>query len=168
VTAEAVDAHGTVLARSHRNLCHSDGPRKAARALAEAAADLATHTTVTLRLAVVSGADPVDRAAGRLVHLPDAPFLVGELDPPSVLAPHVQGAVLVDNDINWAAQAEHHQGCAVDVADFVYLHLGEGLGCADAVSLADPRLIMIGREWGTQAGIAAEVREHFASAGRRP
>jgi hypothetical protein len=29
------------------------------------------------RLAVVSAADPVDRATGRLVHLPDSPFLLG-------------------------------------------------------------------------------------------
>jgi len=244
VTAEAVDARGTVLARSHSGLGHSDGAHQAARALAEAATDLATRTTVPLRIAVVSAADPVDRATGRLVHLPDAPFLVGELDPPTVLAPHVQGAVLVDNDVNWAAQAEHHQGCAVDVADFVYLHLGEGLGCAvvndgqvrrghhglvgevahlwtmgpdgtampftevfaalglrhpgstaidtaalvaeltagndraaqlrvvlaraisgvltATVALADPRMIVIGGEWGMQPGIAAEVREHFA------
>ncbi|MCN9242588.1 ROK family transcriptional regulator [Streptomyces sp. RY43-2] len=244
VIAEAVDVRGAVLARSHSGLGHSDGPHQAARALGEAAADLAARTTVALRTAVVSAADPVDRATGRLVHLPDAPFLVGELDPPAVLAPHVRGPVLVDNDVNWAAQAEHHQGCAVDVADFVYLHLGEGLGCAvvndgkvrrghhglageiahlwtvgpdgtamlftevfaalglrrpgstaidtaalvaestagadraarlrtalaraiggvlaAAVSLADPRMIVIGGEWGAQADIVAEVREHFA------
>ena len=39
------------------------------------------------RLAVVSAADPVDRHTGRLIHLPDAPFLLGELDPAEVLAP---------------------------------------------------------------------------------
>ena len=58
------------------------------------------------RLAVVSAADPVDRATGRLVHLPDAPFLVGDLDPVDVLAALVAGPVLVDNDVNWAARAE--------------------------------------------------------------
>ncbi|WP_426512288.1 ROK family transcriptional regulator [Dactylosporangium sp. McL0621] len=78
------------------------------------------------RLAVVSAADPVDRATGRLVHLPDSPFLVGELDPVAVLAPHVAGPVTVDNDVNWAARAEReHAG-----DDFAYLYLGEGLGCA--------------------------------------
>ena len=59
------------------------------------------------RLAVVSAADPVDRATGRLVHLPDAPFLPGELDPVQILAPSVRGPVIVDNDGNWAARAEH-------------------------------------------------------------
>jgi predicted NBD/HSP70 family sugar kinase len=75
------------------------------------------------RLAVVSAADPVDRETGRLVELPDAPFLVGALDPPAVLAGLVEGAVTVDNDVNWAARAE-------DGRDFVYVYLGEGLGAA--------------------------------------
>lgn len=38
--------------------------------------------------------------------------------------------MLVDNDVNWAARAEYEHGCAQGVDDFVYLHLGEGLGCA--------------------------------------
>jgi predicted NBD/HSP70 family sugar kinase len=76
------------------------------------------------RLAVVSAADPVDRASGRLVHLPDAPFLVGSLDPVAVLQPYVDGPILVDNDVNWAARAEPAS------TDFAYLFLGEGLGCA--------------------------------------
>ena len=45
------------------------------------------------------------------VQLPDAPFLVGELDPVDVLAPYVDGPVIVDNDVNWAARAERdHSG----------------------------------------------------------
>jgi predicted NBD/HSP70 family sugar kinase len=79
---------------------------------------------------VISAADPVDRRTGRLVQLPDAPFLVGDLDPVAVLRPLVEGQVLVDNDVNWAARAEHESGRAVGIDDFVYLHLGDGLGCA--------------------------------------
>ncbi|MER8030114.1 ROK family transcriptional regulator [Streptomyces bauhiniae] len=123
VTAETVDALGDTVGRAHADLGRDAGEHQAARALAEAAARL----TGPSRLAVVSAADPVDRATGRLVRLPDAPFLVGALDPAAVLAPHVTGPVLVDNDVNWAARAEH---AAVGVDDFVYLHLGEGLGCA--------------------------------------
>ena len=54
---------------------------------------------------------------------------MGELDPVAVLSPMVSGPVLVDNDVNWAARAEREdrRGTA---DDFVYLHLGEGLGCA--------------------------------------
>lgn len=130
VRAEAVDAHGTVREQAHIPLGRSDGPERAAAALAGAAADLGSRTPGALRTAVVSAADPVDRTTGRLVQLPDAPFLVGELDPPALLAPHVRGTVLVDNDVNWAARAERDHGCAAGVDDFVYLHLGQGLGCA--------------------------------------
>ncbi|WP_405550877.1 ROK family protein [Streptomyces sp. NBC_01171] len=124
VTAETVDALGDTVARTHTDLGRNAGEHQAAKALAEAAARL---TSGGARLAVVSAADPVDRATGRLVRLPDAPFLVGALNPAAVLAPHVTGPVLVDNDVNWAARAEHQ---AVGVDDFVYVHLGEGLGCA--------------------------------------
>ncbi len=85
-----------------------------------------------VRLAVVSAADPVDRATGRMVHLPDSPFLLGDLDPVAVLAPLVAGPVIVDNDVNWAARAErdHHVTGAGALNDFAYVYLGEGLGCA--------------------------------------
>ena len=64
----------------------------------------------------------MDRSTGRLVHLPDSPFLVGDLDPAALLAPL---EVVVDNDVNWAALAEPDR-----VQDFAYLYLGDGLGCA--------------------------------------
>ncbi|WP_428950188.1 ROK family transcriptional regulator [Streptomyces sp. cg35] len=130
VTVEAVDALGRVQAREAVGLGPGAGPEAAADALAATAGRLAGRTPGGLRNAVVSAADPVDRATGRLVRLPDAPFLIGDLDPPAVLAPHVTGPVLVDNDVNWAARAEHTDGCARDIDDFVYLHLGEGLGGA--------------------------------------
>nr|WP_221377577.1 ROK family transcriptional regulator [Actinoplanes polyasparticus] len=79
------------------------------------------------RLAVVSAADPVDRQTGRLLQLPDAPFLLGEIDPVAVLAGRVDGPVHVDNDVNWAAEAEW---AAAPVDDFAYVYLDEGLGCA--------------------------------------
>ena len=72
----------------------------------------------------------MDRESGRLVELPDSPFLLGELDAPAVLAELVDGPVTVDNDVNWAARAEHSHGGATGVQDFVYVFLGEGLGCA--------------------------------------
>ncbi len=95
----------------------------------------ASGRTVEEVFAVVSAADPVDRVTGRLVHLPDAPFLVGELSPADVLAPLVDGPVETDNDVNWAARAEQNRAEQTQaghraLADFAFLHLGEGLGCA--------------------------------------
>lgn len=130
VQGEAVDAFGHVLARAHVELDRAPGPDRTARALADVAGRLRAEAAGGLRLAVISAADPVDRETGRLVRLPDSPFLVGDLDPVAVLGPLVAGSVLVDNDVNWAARAELAAGCAANVDDFVYLYLGEGLGCA--------------------------------------
>lgn len=121
IVAEALDAYGDVVARAEAQASGSD----AAAALARVAGEVRGGP---LRLAVVSAADPVDRDTGRLVELPDAPFLVGALDPPAVLASLVDGPVAVDNDVNWAARAELATGDAP--RDFVYLYLGEGLGAA--------------------------------------
>ncbi len=117
IVAETIDAHGEVVGRAESRASPSD----VSRTLAELAGP------GPYRLAVVSAADPVDRATGRLVALPDAPFLLGELDPADVLSDVVDGPVNVDNDVNWAARAEHAAG---RTEDFVYLHLGEGLGAA--------------------------------------
>jgi predicted NBD/HSP70 family sugar kinase len=130
VTGEAVDAFGAVLARASTPLDRDAGEARTAQVLTEVVGTLAAAVPGGLRTAVVSAADPVDRGTGTLVHLPDAPFLVGELAPVPLLAPHVDGPVLVDNDVNWAARAEMTAGCATGVRDLVYLHLGEGLGCA--------------------------------------
>jgi predicted NBD/HSP70 family sugar kinase len=105
----------------------SPGAGQVARTLRQVAGEVADGS---FRLAVVSAADPVARDSGRLVELPDSPFLLGELDAPAVLAELVDGQVTVDNDVNWAARAEHSHGGATGVRDFVYLFLGEGLGCA--------------------------------------
>jgi predicted NBD/HSP70 family sugar kinase len=118
VVAELVDAYGEVVARASR----PGHPSSVGAALREVADEVGGSP----RLAVVSAADPVDRATGRLVHLPDSPFLVGALDPVAILGPYVDGPIVVDNDVNWAARAE--QPFAGD--EFAYLFLGEGLGCA--------------------------------------
>ncbi|WP_338703184.1 ROK family transcriptional regulator [Streptomyces sp. Q6] len=130
VTAETVDALGRVRDREELELGPGAGAEAAADALTGVADRLAARTPGGLRLAVVSAADPVARTTGRLVRLPDAPFLIGDLDPRAALGAHVSGPVQVDNDVNWAARAEHADGRAHGTDDFVYVHLGEGLGGA--------------------------------------
>jgi predicted NBD/HSP70 family sugar kinase len=129
VVVEVVDVRGRVLGRSWRDVPHTTRAGRVRRAMEAAASQARDQSTVPTVLAVVSAADPVDRASGRLTHLPDAPFLVGELDPVNELKPFVSGPVTVDNDVNWAARAEASRGF-VDLDDFAYVHLGEGLGCA--------------------------------------
>jgi predicted NBD/HSP70 family sugar kinase len=130
IIAEVVDHGGVVRSRVEAPLARDAGPKEAARAVRTACAKAAKGSDGPVLAAVVSAADPVDRRTGTLVQLPDAPFLVGDLDPVAIVAPHVVGEVVVDNDVNWAARAERRRGAASEVDDFVYLYLGEGLGCA--------------------------------------
>jgi predicted NBD/HSP70 family sugar kinase len=134
IVAEAVTVHGEVLDRAGRGVHRPARPDEVAAAVREVAGRVREASGSPVRLAVVSAADPVDRATGRLVHLPDAPFLIGDLDPVETLSGLVDGPVLVDNDVNWAARAERAADGGADgaggPADFAYLHLGEGLGCA--------------------------------------
>jgi predicted NBD/HSP70 family sugar kinase len=148
VVAEAVDVHGEVVARSRAEVSRAPGPRQLARTLRRVAGEVAARP---LRLAVVSAADPVDRETGRLVELPDAPFLVGALDAPAVLADLVQGPVTVDNDVNWMARAELVRGGP----DFVYVFLGEGVGAA---------VVSDGQVRRGHAGLAGEIA-HVVTAG---
>ena len=132
IVAERVDAYGDTVSRAEQGIGRPARPDQVAAALRAAVACAQQGDAVVPRLAVASAADPVDRRTGRLIHLPDAPFLLGELDPAAVLAPYVEGPVTVDNDVNWAARAE--RDCAPDgtLRDFAYLYLDEGMGCAIA------------------------------------
>ena len=125
VVAECLDVYGDAVARAVREIDRPARPRQVSAALESAVAEIRDAAGQPARLAVVSAADPVDRGTGRLVQLPDSPFLVGELDPVAILTPYAGGPVIVDNDVNWAARAERGDG-----GDFAYLYLGEGLGCA--------------------------------------
>jgi predicted NBD/HSP70 family sugar kinase len=155
IVAECLDAHGDTLARAERDIGRPARPDQVAAALRAAVTGVQKETGALPRLAVVSAADPVDRGTGRLVHLPDAPFLLGELDPVEVLAPYVEGPVTVDNDVNWAARAERDGAPPDALRDFGYLYLDDGMGCA-IVSDAEVRR--------GSGGLAGEVA-HLITAG---
>jgi predicted NBD/HSP70 family sugar kinase len=129
IHSESVDVYGDIVARAERPIDRLAEPAQVAAALLSTVEEIHEKADRTFRLAVVSAADPVDRTTGRLVHLPDTPFLIGDLDPVDILRPYIHGPVTVDNDVNWACRAERDlAGPPLD--DFAYLHLGEGLGCA--------------------------------------
>jgi predicted NBD/HSP70 family sugar kinase len=155
IVAECVDAYGGTAGRAQQKVSRPARPEQVAVALQAAAAKAPRGAGLTLRLAVVSAADPVDRATGRLVHLPGAPFLLGDLDPAGILAPHVGGPVTVDNDVNWAARAERDHARPATLDDFAYLFLDEGLGCA---------IISDGQVRRGHSGLAGEVA-HLITAG---
>jgi predicted NBD/HSP70 family sugar kinase len=130
IVAELLDAHGEVISRATAEVARPAQPAQVVAALTTAARTAQKDVSRQPRLAVVSAADPVDRATGRLVHLPDSPFLLGELSPADTLAGLVDGPVMVDNDVNWAARAERDATDSPQLENFAYVHLGEGLGCA--------------------------------------
>jgi predicted NBD/HSP70 family sugar kinase len=130
ISAELVDVHGGVAAQAGEPLRRPATPKSVTASVRAACRRASESARGPVRLAVVSAADPVDRMTGRLVHLPDAPFLVGELSPADALDELVSGPVMVDNDVNWAARAERSAGGPGLIDDFVYLYLGEGLGSA--------------------------------------
>jgi predicted NBD/HSP70 family sugar kinase len=152
VVAEALDIYGETARRVEEDVSRPASSDQVAAALRTAAERLAA-VSGTPGLAVVSAADPVDRASGRLVHLPDAPFLIGDLDPGEILASYVAGPVTVDNDVNWAARAELAARPGSDT--FAYLYLGEGLGCA---------IVSDGRVLRGHRGLAGEIA-HLMTAG---
>ena len=147
IVAETVDVHGEVTAREHRDITRPARPAQVEHALRAVVDGVLRNDTVSARVAVISAADPVDRTTGRLVHLPDAPFLVGELSPAELLQETVTGAVTVDTDVHWAARAER-RAAPEPLDDFVYLYLGAGLGCA---------VVSDGEVRRGHAGIAGEI-----------
>lgn len=148
VVAECVDAYGDTVSRAEDEIDRLDPSGQIGKALRRAAATARRDAGATPSLAVVSAAGPVDRATGRLIRLPDEPFLLGELDPAKILAPQVDGPVVVDNDVNWAAQAERDNAPAPGLGDFTYVFLGDGLGAA---VVSDGTVIR------GQAGFAGEI-----------
>lgn len=134
VVVEVVNPAGTVIDRVHEVVRQPATSASVIMLLRKAARHvLRGRLPESVRVAVVSAADPVDRASGDLVPLPDAPFLLGAMSPRAELQPLLGGGqVLVDNDVNWAALTERDARLAQgqDLRNFVYLHLGEGLGCA--------------------------------------
>lgn len=128
VRANCLDAGGVSAGATEVPLPADHSPRQVATALRAAAKIAARSSQGPIRCAAVSAADPVRRSDGRLVELPDAPFLVGSLDPRKALSSYTQGEVIVDNDVNWAARAE--ADAREGVRNFGYVYLGSGLGGA--------------------------------------
>ena len=81
-----------------------------------------------LRAVGVSIANPVDPASHAVVPLVGTPFPEGLLSPAAMIGDLVSAAVLVDNDVNLAALAEHRVGRAAGESSFAYLYVGAGLG----------------------------------------
>jgi predicted NBD/HSP70 family sugar kinase len=81
-----------------------------------------------LRAVALSVANAVRPDTGEVLSLPDTPFPEGLVNPREVFTGLVTAPVMVENDINCAALAEHRSGAAVGVDNFAYLFVGAGIG----------------------------------------
>jgi predicted NBD/HSP70 family sugar kinase len=81
-----------------------------------------------LRAVGVSIANPVDPDTHETVPLAGTPFPEGLLSPAAMIRDLVSAPVLVDNDVNLAALAEHRIGRAAGASSFAYVYVGAGLG----------------------------------------
>jgi len=81
-----------------------------------------------LRAVGVSIANPVDPVTHQTVPLAGTPFPEGLLSPVEMIGDLVAAPILVDNDVNLAALAEHRAGRAAGEASFAYVYVGAGLG----------------------------------------
>ena len=83
-----------------------------------------------VRGCAISVAGPVDQQTGRLVRLPHAPFLLDEFAPRDAVSEIIGSPLKIDNDVNWAALAEAHEGVGRDREQFFLCYLGAGIGGA--------------------------------------
>lgn len=81
-----------------------------------------------LRAIGVSIANPVDPATHAVVPLTGTPFPEGVRSPAAMIGDLATAPVLVDNDVNLAALAEHRVGRAAGESSFAYVYVGAGLG----------------------------------------
>lgn len=81
-----------------------------------------------LRAVAVSVANPVHPETHEVTALPNSPFPEGFINPRDALAGVVSAPILVDNDVNLAALAEHRAGAAAKAGSFGYVYIGAGLG----------------------------------------
>jgi predicted NBD/HSP70 family sugar kinase len=148
VVAERHDLRGRRQAESRQEVAAPIAAGRLSTLLRSAVREVLAGTRAPVLATTVSAADPVDQRTGRLVELPNSPFLTGELAPAEVLADLVERPPTVDNDVNWAAVAEHRLGVATDLSEFGYCYLGAGIGMG---------LVSRGRVLHGHRGLAGEV-----------
>ena len=130
VVVESTDLRGVSLRRVDRPVASPIDAARLNPVLLEAVQEALAGGRGPVRGCAVSVAGPVDQHTGRLIRLAYSPFLLDDFDPRRLLDGLVECEVQVDNDVNWAALAEHHGGAADGLDHVVYCYLGPGIGAA--------------------------------------
>ena len=127
VRARATDLAGQVLTEQTRPPT-APGDSAGLTASLRAAVRGTTGNGGPLRAVGVSIANPVDPATHTVVPLAGTPFPEGLGSPAEMIGDLVSAPVLVDNDVNLAALAEHRLGRAAGASSFAFVYVGAGLG----------------------------------------
>lgn len=150
VLADVLDLRGNVVHHAEQPVRSPITPRQLSSAIERVARGAKESVPAPVLAVSMSIADPVNQRSGQITNLPNSPFLIGELRPHAVLARLGFGReiVVIDNDTNFGALAEHRQGSAKHLDDFGYLWLGAGIGLG---------LIINGRIHRGWTGLAGEI-----------
>jgi predicted NBD/HSP70 family sugar kinase/biotin operon repressor len=150
VLVDVSDLRGTTIYEAQQPVDSPITPRRLGSVIERVARSAKSSVQAPPLAISMSIADPVNQKSGRITSLPNSPFLIGELRPHSVLARvgFELDCVVIDNDTNFGALAEHRQGNAQDLEDFGYLWLGAGIGLG---------LIINGRLHRGWTGLAGEI-----------
>lgn len=130
VVVESYDARGFMINSVRRSVAAPISAQTLDDVVIDAVTETLAQAPGPVLGCTLSVAGPVDQGTGHLVEMADAPFLLNEFRPRELLADHVETTVFVDNDVNWAALAEHHEGNAQDLDNFLSCYLGPGIGSA--------------------------------------
>lgn len=147
VGARAIRLDGTTASEQCQQLPRATHPDYVIRVANEVLRSIELECRTPLLSAAISVADPVDPSTGDVIEVADSVFPAGHFDLGRDLALGTTD-VTVDNDVNWAALAEHHVGSMQRVDDFVYAYIGAGLGAG---------LFLGGRLHRGSRGLAGEI-----------
>jgi glucokinase len=121
------DFRGKILQDSNKRIRPEDGPRKLTAQIVEGARHLAAEAAGRLRAVAIGVPSPVDAERGVVAFAYNLPgwtniHLARELEEKLRLP------IFLENDANLAAIGEHWRGIAQDVANFVFIAIGTGIG----------------------------------------
>lgn len=129
VRARATDLAGTTLADNDQPPAPAGDTRSLTRALRTCVRTIVSKVhNGPLRATAISVANPVHPETHEVTALPHSPFPEGLIDPGKALDGIIPTPILVDNDVNLAALAEHRSGAAARAGSFGYVYIGAGLG----------------------------------------
>ncbi len=148
VVVQSRDLDGAVQAERRSRVERDSDPTRIVQQTNELIRSASREHTAPVLAATISIADPVDAHTRVPARLDRSVFPGALIDPGKDLALPAGVALVIDNDVNWAALGEFRQGNLRGCKNFLYVHVGEGIGAG---------LILDGRLFRGSRGLAGEI-----------